>query len=202
MAGIEIVGNKLGDWIRPVSTMQGGAISPGQRSYKSGKEVALLDVIRIPFKEPCPSGCQVENQLIDERETWEREGAFEGTKLADIALKKGPLWIDDDSSRYGLNDRIPLDTANTQTSSLLLVLATNARIVVSREYDKKKTRVHFALGGTQYWLPCTDPAVTDKYRLLKDGEYQLEHPALLCVSLSEPLNGYRYKLAASVIDLR
>ena len=49
-----------------------------------------------------------------------------------------------------------------------------------------------------YSLTVTDCIVEAQYLKMPDGLYPIGN-ALLCISLSEPFNGYTFKLAAAVI---
>ena len=61
-------------------------------------------------------------------------------------------------------------------------------------------RAHFVYRGVTYRFVVTDPAVETLYFRKINGRYPVSsRNVYLCVSLSEPYEGYVYKLAASVI---
>ena len=64
----------------------------------------------------------------------------------------------------------------------------------------KKVRAKFKFDDVKYWLTVTDPVIENEYFKKDLGEYPIEDQnAFLCVSLGEPHEGYRYKLAAGII---
>jgi len=202
VAGLEVVGSDLKGWIRPVSARPTEEVSLDERRYENGQDVQLLDIVEIRFREARPHACQVENHLIDDTEHWQRIGTFESRKLAAHATRSGPLWLDVNSSYSGTNDRIPVADADRLDHSLKLVQPDALRILVGRGYKKRQVRAAFQLGESHYNLGVTDTKVESRYLGMKDGEYAYPTRAVMCVSLGEPFDGYRYKLVASIIDLQ
>jgi putative nucleic acid modification protein with dual OB domain len=131
---------------------------------------------------------------------WVKVGEFPREKLTSIS-EAGPLWINGSSSGGGTNDRIPVAAADQLPSSLMLVRPKNLRIGVERPFEYKKVRAYFGIGSDSYDLGITDPVIKDKYIVKKEGVYPYEEAVVMCVSLGEPLNNYRYKLVASIIPL-
>ncbi len=201
VAGLEVVGSSLKGWIRPVSARATEEVSLDERRYENGQDVQLLDIVEIQFLEPRPHTCQVENHLIDDAEHWRHIGSFESGKLASHATHSGPLWLDVSSSYNGTSDRIPVADADRLDHSLKLVQPDALRIWVGRGYKKRQVRAAFQLGKAHYNLGVTDTKVEARYLAMKDGEYAYPTKAVMCVSLGEPFDGYRYKLVASIIDL-
>lgn len=201
VAGLEVVGSKLGGWIRPVSARQTEEVSLDERRYENGQDVQLLDIVDIRFIEARPHACQVENHLIDDTEHWRFIGRFESGKLVDHAIRSGPLWLDVSSSYSGVNDRIPVADADHLDHSLKLVQPEALRILVGRGYRKRQVRAAFELEKLQYNFGVTDTKIEARYLAMKDGEYAYPAKAVACISLGEPFEGYRYKLVASIIDL-
>jgi hypothetical protein len=203
VAGKEIAGDKIGGWIRPVSSRPAGELSEEERRYENGQDPKLFDVITIPMVESRPHGFQSENHLIDDGYYWakEREAGWDDLKAA-LDKVSGPLWDNSSSSTYGLNDRVEEGAANRLGNSLRLVEVKDLNIVVAVEgvefgNAKRKVRGRFTLNGNQYWLAVTDPVVERQYLAGKDGEYKVGD-AILCISLGEPYGGYAYKLIAGV----
>jgi hypothetical protein len=58
-------------------------------------------------------------------------------------------------------------------------------------------RGQFTYQGETYRLDVTDPVIEGKYLAGIDGEFEISQP-VLCVSLSDPYEGYFYKLIAGV----
>src|SRR6266849_9791111 len=74
VAGREIDGNRIGGWIRPVSSREHEEISVQDRRYEDGHLPNLLDIISIPMLQPKPCTYQSENHLIADNYYWEKTG--------------------------------------------------------------------------------------------------------------------------------
>jgi hypothetical protein len=182
-----------------VSARQSEELSIEDRRYADGRDVQLLDIVEIEFSRPNPHGCQSENHVIDDQVYWRKVGTVNSEHLRSEAVSSGPLWVDGYSSYAGKNDRIPVDVADRLSSSLILVGTDSATILVQPGLKKRQVRVRFSLEGVNYCLPVTDPGVESVFLAKPDGEYVVGYQALMCVSLGEPFEGFRYKLAASLI---
>lgn len=204
IAGKEWSAAGAGPWLRPVAAygIDEGAISPNTSRLADGTQPQLLDVIEVSFERAVPHGCQVENHLINGG-AWKKTGRIGWADLVAIVETPQTLWGQGNSSRIGINDRLTLAEATLYQGSLHLVRPANLRVVVSTtgaEFNnpKKGMRALFSLGGTPYSLKVTDPRYTDHIRqYTEDVEYALED-GILCVSISEPLGDYQYKLIASI----
>jgi hypothetical protein len=202
VAGIEVSNGRLGSWIRPVSARDGEELAFDDRRYDNGQDVQLLDLITIRFLEPKPHSCQVENHLIDDTFTWQKVGVFPAKELLPVCGNDPILWLDGGSSYNGTGDRIAEEAAHSVGSSLRLVAPNNLVIRVAAELNnKRKVRAAFSLGSCTYVLAVTDTKVETRYLAMSNGEYRYPCPAVMCISLGEPFNGFRYKLVASIIDL-
>lgn len=201
VAGLEVEEDGFGDWIRPVSTPEGGQVPLQDRRYEDGQDVSVLDLVEIHFKEYYPIGCQTENHQYDDGHHWQRIGEVAPMDLVDQADTKGPLWADGDSSYNGMNDRMPLSISEEQDESLALVQPTALRFRVFRALKKRQVRARFGLGEHEYDLAVTDPIIETRFLRKSNGEYPHERDALLCISIGEPFDGYQYKLVATLIDL-
>lgn len=201
VAGLELREGRIGEWVRPVSDRPSEELSIEDRRYEDGSDVRVLDIVTIAFKEHRPHGCQQENHVIDDGYYWAREGRFEAAELLGHARKSGPLWVDGASSYSGQNDRISVEAANRLSSSLLLVAPKRAAIQVVRGLKKLQVRLDFQLTNARYNFVVTDPRVEADYLGRGEGEFQLPAETVLCVSLGEPFEGYRYKLAAGIVTI-
>jgi hypothetical protein len=201
VAGLEIVNGRVTSWIRPVSSRDNEELAIEDRRYQNGRDVQVLDVIDIVFAEPRPHGCQQENHLIDDTYYWVQVGTHAVADLVRAALTQGPLWVDGEHSYSGINDRIAVDVAERLPSSLLLVAPDGVTFSVHPGYKKRQVRIEFTLGRTRYNFSVTDPRLEAEYMNREDGEYAIHRQHVICVSLGEPFDGFRYKLAAGVIPV-
>ncbi|MBW1699596.1 MAG: DNA helicase RecQ [Deltaproteobacteria bacterium] len=201
IAGKEINGKEIGTWIRPVSRQGTGELSLKEMTFSDGGIPKVLDVISVPLTRPSPHTYQSENHMIDDRQ-WVKHGAVPIQALSGMVDDVPHLWINGHHSHRGLNDRIPLELAEQEvTSSLLLVRPENLCITVDEGADSlKKIRSRFIFNGVKYWLSVTDPEIETTYYNKEFGEYPIaEENVYICVSIGEPYEGYCYKLAAGII---
>lgn len=204
IAGREVIDEGFGDWIRPVSARPTREISEEERRYENGSEPSLLDVITIQMAEHVPEHHQRENHVIDDNYDWVKQGTIEWQNLLGaVEEHKGPLWLNESSSTYGLNDRVQDEDLDRLNRSLYLVRPVGLRLVVAREGDeygsgRRRVRAQFELAGLTYTIVVTDPLIERDYFARPDGDYPLAD-ALICVSLGEVFRGFAYKLAAAVI---
>jgi hypothetical protein len=204
IAGKEWSATGAGNWLRPVVdyNVDEGAISLASSKFQDGSQPQILDIVQISFDRAVPHGCQVENQLIN-GEVWSKQGRVGWTELEAMVESYPDLWGIGNSSGNGLNDRLSHYEANQQHNSLRLIRPQNLRLVVSTtgaafNNPKKGMRAIFNVGNNQYSLKVTDPRYTDRMRQYEeDVEYPMQN-GILCVSISEPLNGYHYKLIATI----
>lgn len=201
IAGLEIEGNQVGGWIRPVSNRSTEEISLFERRFEDGSEPDLLDILEIPMLEPRPHACQTENHLIDEEYYWVKVGDFPRQQLPQLCEVPNPLWVNGFNSYNGTNDRIPEAQADSLPASLVLVEPQRLMISVERGLTKLQVRAEFHVVGRSYKLTVTDPVVERHFLSRGEGYYTYEKPAVACISIGEPFQGYRYKLVASIIDL-
>lgn len=204
IAGREIVGNQAGAWIRPVSAGEHQAVSEQERHYEDGSDPSVLDVIDAALVEARPHHYQQENWLLDPNFYWCKAGRRDWAGLQGFLDPAGPLWVNHQSSRSGLNDRVALSQAEGLDSSLRLIRVDELVIQVLRpgaDFGNPKRRVQgqFEHLGSQYCVWVTDPIYEHRYLALPDGRHQLGE-ACLTISLGEPHEGYAYKLIAAVIE--
>jgi len=201
IAGKEINGEEIGKWIRPVSRQETGELSLKEMKFGDGSIPKVLDVLSVRLTRPCPHAYQSENYLIDDRQ-WVKHGALSISALSGMVDDVPQLWINGHHSQHGLNDRIPLEMAEEDiSSSLLLVRPETLVITVDAGPDSlKKIRSKFTFNGVQYGLTVTDPEIETTYFNKDFGEYPVsEENVYICVSIGEPFEGYCYKLVAGII---
>jgi hypothetical protein len=173
----------------------------------NGRDPRLLDLIDIAFLVPQPHRYQTENHRIDPRKRWTYRGAIKPQQLFPAVQQvRGPLWINGQSTKFGLNDVISEADAASLTNSLLLIQPEELVITITIEGEKngeprRRIRGEFTLDGCWYIFSVTDCAMEQALAKREPGyEKRLQRP-LLCVSVSEVLESTHacYKLIAGVV---
>jgi hypothetical protein len=206
VAGISLVTNK---WVRLVGKQIPGCLTFKETCYSDGKPAALLDVFEAELDEKCGSNAHPEDVFVT-AEPWRQVRRFdrpEDTRfLADYTSKK-PAVLEGYGHRvYGRK----IESAPVGTS-LELIHPENLWWWVREEKGKRKNRAIFRVGSVVracYDLAVTDPVWLDQLKLLPAGIYpnalffkgKLPR-TLLTVSLSEPFEGFHYKLVAGVVNV-
>jgi hypothetical protein len=205
VAGLEWPPASEANWIRPVSDREHEQLEWPEYTVRGGKAAAVLDLIEVDLLDHRPHSCQRENHLNDSSKRWRHLGRVSAVELVPFARTTSPLWIDGRDTGEGLNDKIPEQQADGLDSSLMLVRADSVVVRViakaTERGEKTQVRLRFPLASTTYDLSVTDPVAHQELASLGRGEHALDHSLALCVSLSEPSYGYRYKLAAGVVHL-
>lgn len=204
VAGREYSGRQAGPWIRPVSERSGLEISEEERRYDDGTQVAVLDVVRIPFKKPQPHNHQLENHVIADGYYWSKVGQCTFKDLLPMVQRPASLWGDGNSTYHGLNDQVAQSAASAIRDSLVLIRPKAVRLLVSSESQftggsRRRVRAEFQLGGNDYRLVVTHPEVEQQYLAEDDGSYDITG-SILCVSLADFYHGNAFKLVATVIS--
>lgn len=164
----------------------------------------VLDVIEVPLIAPRPKGYQTENWLLDPNLYWVRRGRVGWQELTELADGPPVLWRNGFGTYHGLNDRVPLEQAQTLPGSLHLVQTERVVLSVfapSSAFGDPKRKVYgrFRHAGTEYRLRVTDPIYERAYLAKPDGHYPLAE-CCLTVSLGEPWDAFCYKLIAAIIE--
>ena len=201
IAGIEIEGSQLHNWIRPVSVRPMGELGVSERRLADGSDPALLDILEVPMLESRPRGFQTENHLIDHNALWAKVGNFPQRQLLPYCKTPNPLWINGFDSMHGRNDRIPEEQVASLPDSLVLVEPQQMRIEIRLLAAKLRVRAEFRLAGQKYNFGVTDPVVERQCLSRSEGFHTYKKRAVACISVGEPFNGYCYKLVASIVPL-
>lgn len=203
LAGVELRAGKVVGWIRPVSAREHQEVSEYERQYQDGSDPTLLGIIDVPLLEHRPTDYQQENWVLDPQYYWDKVGVFERVDLNKIAEGGGTLWQNGNSTSNGKNDRIPIDKASEETSSLKLVHVDNLGLRVfapGMAFGNSKRRVQacFGFDGNEYALWITDPHIEQEFLARDDGVYSYGS-CFMTVSLGEPFDDFCYKLIAAVL---
>jgi hypothetical protein len=206
VAGISLVTKK---WVRLVGRSVPGCLSLKETCYPDGSEAALLDVFEAELGERCGSNSHPEDVYVTGK-PWRPVRRFDGSSDARFLasyLSKGPAILQGFGDRvYGRKvDGTPVE------KSLDVIHPDDLWWWVRDEDGKRKNRALFRSGHViraRYDLAVTDPAWLDRLRQLPAGIYPhsrflSEKPGktFLTVSLSEPFEGFHYKLVAGVVNL-
>lgn len=205
IAGKEVLPHGYGSWTRPISARSSAEISEEERRFENGEDPRLLDIIDIPMIAPVPILHQTENHLIDAEYYWTKKGGLPWGMLKHLVDEPAPLWPNDKSTYYGLNDRVEVEHAAQLTNSLMIIKPEILNVCVQIEgaefrNPKRRVRAHFTYQGINYHLSVTDPIAERAFLAKPDGRYPLTD-TYLCVSLGGAHDdGYCYKLVAAVIS--
>jgi len=205
VAGKEVLTDGFGKWIRPVSARPSAEVSEEERRYENGVLPKVLDIIRIPIIAATPQLYQSENYVIDAEHYWVKDGELSWREVRQLVDEPVPLWINGDSTYYGINDRVKITLAAKLANSLLLIEPEDLTIKVVTEgadfgNPKRRVRAEFRHLGTWYSLIVTDP-VAERTLLAKPNAEYTPKDTFLCISLGEThSDGCCYKLVATVIN--
>ncbi|MGA2808608.1 MAG: hypothetical protein ABSE87_10770 [Terracidiphilus sp.] len=206
MAGISLVTKQ---WVRLVGKQVPGCLTRKEASYPDGKEVALLDVFEAELGEKCGSNSHPEDIYVTGK-PWQPVRRFDERSDAQFLaayVNKDPLVL------QGYCDRILASRFEKTPAqcSLGLVRPEDLWWWIREENGKRKNRAVFRLGHVgriRYDLAVTDPKWLDMLNLLPAGIYPHAllsgskcAETLLTISLSEPFEGFHYKLACGVVCL-
>ena len=207
VAGKELsMDGKAGLWVRPVSSRESAEVSLKEQQYSDRSTPQLLDVMGIRLLHAQPSYHQKENWILDSQRRWTKVGRFSWADLPELCDTPLRLWVNGYSTSRGENDKLPLDIAHQQSSSLQLIAIDSMEIEVL-DYSMYRRRVQgrFSYRGVDYWLWVTDPIYEEAYLAKANGTYPIGE-TYLTISLSEQfLNQSRnawecYKLVAGIIE--
>ena len=193
-----------GRWVRPVSARAGREVSEHERQYEDGSDPRVLDIVNVPVLKPMPEDWQTENWLLDPEYYWGKEGTYSWFDLPRLVDPVTPLWLDGYSTYHGRNDKIPIESIASLSSSLRLIHVGRLELEVfspGEAFGNPKRRVQgrFSHAGKGYALWVTDPGYERKYLAKLDGAYEIGE-CYLTVSLGEPYEGACYKLIAAIIE--
>jgi hypothetical protein len=206
VAGISLVTKK---WVRLIGRQVPGCLTVRETILSGGKEVALLDVFEAEFDEKCSSNCHPEDAYVTGK-PWQSIRRFDeprDTRFLDAFVSKGPSIL------QGCSDRVyrrKIEGTPVE-KSLELIHPEDLWWWIREDSGKRKNRALFRAGQAsrvRYDLAVTDPGWLDRLNLLPAGIYPHAFffngklpRTLLTMSLSEPFEGFHYKLVAGVVCL-
>ena len=206
IAGKELIAGAYGNWIRPISERRDHEISEIDRRYQDGSTAQVFDIVGVTFKSKSDHPAQIENYTINDGYYWSNRGKYAGS--LDLLVDEPPsLWQTGHSSYNGTNDRVPTTAITAPGQSLYLIKPENLEIIVRVEgaefgNGKKRVRASFLYRGTNYLFSVTDPEVERIYLARGEGRYIHTGQCYMTISLGEAWEGYYYKLAAGIFEVK
>jgi ATP-dependent DNA helicase RecQ len=201
IAGKMLNDDVVGGWIRPVGETASGELSRGRITLENGETPNLLDILTVQLQEPVPHTYQSENHLVG-ASRWTRKGTWPISRVSELVDTPDRLWVNGYHSLGGRNDRMPTELTDETLSTSLLFIQPNC-LVFTVHHDSKglnKLRAKFAFNGDDYWMAVTDPIMESLYLPLDVGHYPTKCARpFVTVSISEPYEGFCYKLAAALV---
>lgn len=213
VAGIEIIKKPdgkeyYGEWIRPVTHHDEGAISSSECRLQHGAVPIPFDVIQIPLFSLENNPTQPENWYIQPDAQWSKVAAWSEDEAQKLIEDPKNLWLEAGVDQDRVTSQYILSQEKHQ--SLYLIRPKDFRFLVKTStwegIDKKQVRGVFKYNGQEYDFSMTDPLIRKKYfprfPNVKTGVTSLggSDEILLCVSLTPEFHGYHYKIVATVIE--
>lgn len=206
VAGISLASKK---WVRLVGTQIPGCLTLKETCYADGTPAEVLDVIEVEMGERCGSNGHPEDVFV-KAGVWRMIRRFDQPRDAHILaefLSKSPTVLQSSGDRVYARKFENSPAAK----SLELIRPDDLWWWIRDENGKRKNRALFRVGHvgrTRYDLAVTDPRWLETLNHLAPGIYCHANVAgnkpiktLLTVSLSEPFEGFHYKLVAGVVFL-
>jgi len=206
LAGISLVSKQ---WVRLVGQVVPGCMTLKEASYPDGGEVRLLDIFEAELDESCGSNSHPEDVYINPK-PFRRIDRFDQphhSRKLDTHVNKDPKVLQNCSDRIYYRKLESSPVAN----SIELIKPDDLWWWIRDEGGKRKNRALFRVGNAsriRYDFAVTDPVWLQQLNLLSPGIYpnslllgDKPNRTLLTVSLSEPFEGFHYKLVAGVISL-
>lgn len=206
VAGIHLGTKK---WVRLVGRQVPGCLTLKETCYADGREAALLDVFETELGKKCGSNGHPED-VFTQGSQWRPVRRFDRPADAQFLksyVTKGPAILN------GTGDRIYVRKFENAAAeaSLELVHPDDLWWWIREENGKRRNRALFRLGRAnrvRYDLAVTDPVWLNQMKFLTAGVYPHSFffkdklpGTLFTLSLSEPYEGFHYKLVAGVVNL-
>ncbi len=209
VAGIELVGEPghwiYGGWIRPIDPSQPeGSLLSGTASV-NGQPVVPYQVVRIPFTGLANDPTHPEDWIVDTSIPWEWIGSYSHDAVyPTLRDETGDLWGRASAHYRGVK-------IGTTTQTLRLIKPTGRVYAISFfEYHSRKNanrfrqRLFIEADGVEHEFDITDPFFQERHEFDAQNGPQLilfqPTDLLIVASLTPPINGYQYKIAAAILE--
>lgn len=204
VAGISL---ETDQWIRPVSTVGGGALSTYHCGI-DGRYPGLREVVRFETQGVCPLPGQPENVLVGVA-PWELETRLTPDEAGAVVqghLVKGPELLG------GFGDTISEAAVHDDPGRPSLAVVEPQDLEFERETvpwgSGSRVWARFSVGGARHAVRLTDVAVRPWLLQHDPGVYTLQDMGVdpsarmaVTVSLADAYEGTHYKLAAAVFRI-
>lgn len=206
VAGILLGAKK---WVRLLGRQVPGCLTVQETCYADGTEAAVLDVFEAELGERCGSNGHPED-VFTAGSQWRPIRRFDAPadmRFLTSFVNKGPAVLS------GTGDRVYVRKFEkvSAEASLDLIRPDDLWWWIRDENGKRRHRALFRLGHAhrvRYDLAVTDPTWLNQFKFLTAGLYPHSFffkdklpTTLFTVSLSEPFEGFHYKLVAGVVNL-
>lgn len=197
IAGMDLSNNR---WIRLVSDDISirRAVPRKDIIYNDGKELEILDVVKVHVKSCLPEAHQVENWLYDSTFKWQKVGKMTIDKVYKDLIQENEPYI-----FYNSDRRV---SANEITKSPIKYSLKLAKIDLMKiwceTYEKEKFRAQFTYNGVEYNRIAITDMEFNKRLSNKCSSTVLENVYVVFSLGEEYTDGYYYKLIASIISTK
>lgn len=130
VAGREVIGDRFGRWVRPVSTNGCGEVSYRERTLTNGNEVAVLDVVRMPLTGRVADELQPENWAITGERTWTLVRRAHFRELEELVENPKNMWNEPNARNDSISEEYL--RKNPPSQSLYLIRPSALRLDHSR----------------------------------------------------------------------
>ena len=189
-----------GEWVRPVSTPDGGALDNTQVQIQNRYGTFMAKPLQKAFiflRKHAPLPHQPENFLIG-NERWKQHYGIQRRQLEELLDAPDSIW-DYSSWQDRVPERIFVSGRLMHHQSLYLIRPETLVLEVRRSYSGyPKVVGSFHYNKKEYTFSVTDPAY-GKYRKKSVGYRTVLKAPYLTLSLGSPFQGNCYKLIAAIL---
>lgn len=177
-----------GEWVRPVSSIQGGALTLNHiqcRNPYGVYPVRNLQKVRVALASHVPLINQPENYLLAANEEWQQNFKINSCEVPGLLDNPVSLWGEGNRVSY-----VAIQQSKIRINQSLFLIQSESLSFYRSDCDKPRAK--FSYRGIKYDLPISDPSFNAIIR------EQKELLGILCISLGEEYKGSCYKIVASI----
>lgn len=193
-----------GQWYRLISSDSDAhyALSDSQIRYGNGELAQKLDIVRVTLWDKAISYFQTENYLIARSTPWEKLGEASIGSVKEIHPPNQPEYI-----FYNTCRRLPkeqyMNMPVNEIQSLLLICPQKGIVQIQDSDKGRRIAIKLSYNGREYEpLPVTDLEFIQLCDTLKAGDYAMQRPSLMLLSVGEcyEKDDHHYKLIAGIMQ--